>query len=203
MRRLSDDGYFTWIISDNDGETMHLMELFEEYDKEHRVNLLKSTDFLSANFYAGCSMPDAKASFISNREIFSRYKGKTAVRRKDKRLKPVKHYMELKEKDFIVHREHGIGVFEGIKTLNIDDENADFIYLRYDGDDKLYLPVYKIGMIDKYVGSEGLPALSKLGGGGWHRTKEDIQKQLQMMAEELLRIYARREIDRRHPLSRR
>jgi transcription-repair coupling factor (superfamily II helicase) len=194
MRRISEGGYFTWIISDNDGETMHLMELFEEYDKEHKVNLLKSTDFLSANFYSGCSMPDAKASFISNREIFSRYKGKIAVRRKDKRLKPVKHYMELKEKDFIVHREHGIGVFEGIKTLNIDDENADFIYLRYDGDDKLYLPVYKIGMIDKYVGSEGSPVLSKLGGGGWHRTKEEIQKQLQMMAEELLRIYARREV---------
>jgi transcription-repair coupling factor (superfamily II helicase) len=193
MRQLAADGYFTWIISDNDGETMHLMELFEEYDKENGVNLLKSTDFLSANFYSGCALPGAKAAFISNREIFLRYKGKIAVRRKDRNLKPVKHYMELKEKDFIVHREHGIGVFEGIKTLNIDDENADFIYLRYDGDDKLYLPVYKIDMIDKYVGSDNSPALSKLGGGGWRRTKEEIQKQLHLMAEELLRIYAKRE----------
>jgi transcription-repair coupling factor (superfamily II helicase) len=194
MRTLSDGGYFTWIISDNDGETMHLMELFEEYDKNNGVNLLKNTDFLSANFYSGCALPDAKACFISNREIFSRYRGKYAARRKDKNLKPVKHYMELKEKDFVVHREHGIGVFEGIKTMNIDDENSDFIYLRYDGDDKLYIPVYKIGMIDKYVGSETSPQLSRLGSGGWRKTKEEIQKQLHLMAEELLRIYARREV---------
>jgi transcription-repair coupling factor (superfamily II helicase) len=194
MQEMEDKGYYTYIMSDNDGETAHLKGLFEEYDKLHKVNLKKNTDFLNASLFAGCSLPDIKLSFISNREIFSRYKGKVAVRRRDKHLKPVKHYMELKEKDFIVHRDHGIGVFEGIRTLNIDDTNSDFIYLCYAGDDKLYLPVYKIGMIDKYVGGEGTPNLSKLGGTSWRRTKEEIQRQLHEMAQELLRIYARREV---------
>jgi transcription-repair coupling factor (superfamily II helicase) len=194
MKEMAEKGYYTYIISDNDGETEHLKGLFKEYDETHKANLLKNVKFLSASTFSGCSMPDIKLCFISNREIFSRYKGRVAIRRKDRHLKPVKHYMELKEKDYVVHRDHGIGVFEGIKTLDIDDTNSDFIYLRYAGDDKLYLPVYKIGMIDKYVGGEGSPALSKLGGVSWRRTKEEIQEQLHKMAEELLKIYAKREV---------
>jgi transcription-repair coupling factor (superfamily II helicase) len=190
---LEKGGYYNYIISDNDGETKHLKELFEEYDRENKINFFKNTEFISANSYAGCVLPGIKLSFISNREIFARYKGKVAGRRKEKFLKPIKHYMELKEKDYVVHREHGIGVFEGVKNMAIDDINSDFIYLRYAGDDKLYLPIYKISMIDKYVGSEGSPVLSKLGGTAWRRTKEEIQTQLKMMAEELLNIYAKRE----------
>lgn len=193
MKELEDGGYFNCIISDNDAETKHLKELFEEYDKENKVNLFKNTKFLAANNNSGCVLPDIKLSFISNREIFARYKGKVTGRRKEKFLKPVKHYMELKEKDYVVHRDHGIGVFEGVKAMAIDDINSDFIYIRYDGDDKLYLPIYKISMIDKYVGSEGSPVLSKLGGVSWKRTKEEIQNQLKMMAAELLNIYAKRE----------
>src|ERR1035437_4362491 len=193
MKELEDNGYFNYIISDNDAETKHLKEMFEEYDVEHRVNLFKNTKFLSANNSAGCVLPDIKMSFISNREIFARYKGKVTGRRREKFLKPVKHYMELKEKDHVVHREHGIGVFEGVKAMEIDGINSDFIYIRYLGDDKLYLPIYKISMIDKYVGSEGSPILSKLGGGSWKKTREEIENQLKMMAAELLNIYAKRE----------
>ncbi len=194
LNDLEEKGYKNYIISDNDGETKHLKETVEEYDKLHKVNLFKNTKFINANTYSGCVLPDIRLSFISNREIFERYKGKVAVRRKEKNLKPIKHYMELKEKDFVVHREHGIGVFEGIKTMDIDDTNSDFIYLRYAGDDKLYIPIYKIAMIDKYIGGEGNPSLSKLGGGSWKRTKEEIRKQLALMAEELLKIFAKREV---------
>ncbi|MCE5301432.1 MAG: DEAD/DEAH box helicase, partial [Spirochaetia bacterium] len=181
-----------WIISDNDGETEHLKELI----RENGEALAGSVGFINANSYAGCYMPSAGLCFISNREIFDRYKGRVAAKRAraQKQLKPIKHYMELKEGDHIVHRDHGIGVFEGVKTLTFDDITSDFIYLRYAGDDKLYLPIYKISAIDRYIGSEGIPVLSKLGAGAWRRTKEDIQNQIRLMAHELLQISAKREI---------
>ncbi len=139
-------------------------------------------------------MPAVKLCVISNREIFQRYKGKVLGRVKDGNLKPVKHFMELAQNDYIVHREHGIGIFNGIKTLSFDGESSDFILIKYEGDDKLYLPIYKIDMIDKYIGAESIPGLSKLGTNTWRRTKEDIQRELRRMAQELMRIYAKREV---------
>lgn len=194
IRDLSDSGYHICVISDNEGETKHLREEISKYSEANSLKLGASLEFLNANSCAGCSLPSIKLAFVSNREIFERYKGKVAMRKREKYLRPVRHFTELKEKDFIVHREHGIGVFEGIKTLEVDNTKADFILIRYLGDDKLYLPIYKIDMIDRYIGSEKAPALSKLGTGTWRRTKEDIQKELKMIAAELLEIYAQRQL---------
>ncbi len=184
---LKSEGYRIIIVSDNSGETMHIRELLGKQG-------INNIEFYDAQIDAGFLMPEIKLCIISNREIFERYKGKLSKKIKDRNLKPVKSILELKPKDYIVHREHGIGIFEGIKTLSIDDNLYDFVLIQYDGQDKLYLPVYKIDMIDKYIGSEKIPYLSRLGSPVFKKTKEQIRKELKLIAGELLKIYAKRKI---------
>jgi len=187
-------GMETYIVSDNEGETKHLKEIIGERNKELKEPLLPGIKFADADISRGCVIPEINTCIISNREVFERYKGKVLGRVRDKNLRPVKHYMELSAGDYVVHREHGIGVFDGVKTLAFDSKSSDFILVKYAGDDKLYIPVYNISLIDKYVGSESIPALSKLGTSAWRRTKEEIEKELRRMAQELLDIYAKRKV---------
>ncbi|MCX7698000.1 MAG: transcription-repair coupling factor [Candidatus Goldbacteria bacterium] len=189
LKKLKDNSYKIIIISDNTGETKHIRELLEKQG-------INGIEFYDAEIDAGFSIPEIKLCIISNREIFERYKGKLSRRIKDKSLKPVRSILELKEKDYVVHREHGIGVFEAIKTIQVDDNFYDFILIRYDGHDKLYLPVYKIDLIDKYIGSEKIPYLSRLGSPVFRRTKEQIRKELKVIAEELLKVYAKRKVEK-------
>lgn len=189
LKELISDNYRIIIASDNAGETRNLKQLLEKQN----INGIK---FYDAEIDAGFLIPEIKFCLISNREIFERYKGKLSKKIKDKNLKPVKSILDLKEKDYIVHREHGIGIFEGIKTISVDDIPSDFILIQYDRQDKLYLPVYKIDMIDKYIGSERIPYLSRLGSPVFKRTKEQIRKEMKLIAEELLKVYAKRKMEK-------
>ncbi len=189
LKNFINNSYKVIIASDNEGETNHIKELL----KKQGIN---GVEFYNAEIDAGFSIPDMKFCLISNREIFERYKGKLSKRIKDKNLKPVKSILELKEKDYVVHREYGIGIFNGIKTIKVDDNLADFILIQYDKQDKLYLPVYKIDLIDKYIGSDKIPGLSRLGSPVFKKTKEQIRRELKEIAEELLKVYAKRKIEK-------
>ncbi|HDT15380.1 MAG TPA: DEAD/DEAH box helicase, partial [Firmicutes bacterium] len=178
------------LVSDNEGETEHLKEMIRERSPEGQDARISA--FMNGDIEKGYVFPEAKLIVISNREIFQRYKGKVLGRLKQGNLKRIKHTIELEENDLIVHREHGIGIFGGVKSLSFEGISGDFILIKYAGDDKLYIPIHKIDMIDKYIGTEKLPSLSKLGTEFWKRTREDIQKQLEKMAAELLEIYAKR-----------
>jgi len=187
LKNLGRQNYDIFIASDNEGETKHLQEILFERG-------IGNVKFINAALDSGFNIKEIKLCVISNREIFERYKGKIAGRIKEKSLKPIKSFLELKEKDYVVHRDYGIGIFEGVKTLMVDDNLQDFILIRYADNDKLYLPMYKINLIDKYVGSENIPALSKLGSPIFRRTKEQIRKELKIIADELLKIYAQRKM---------
>ncbi|MFW6210873.1 MAG: DEAD/DEAH box helicase, partial [bacterium] len=180
------------IVSDNEGETEHLKDIIRERNAETDGRTAQVREYINGDIEKGYVFPEGSLTVISNREIFERYKGKVLGRLKDGNLRRIKHAVELEKNDPVVHKEHGIGVFEGIKNLTVDEKAGDFILIRYAGDDKLYIPIDRINLIDKYVGSEKLPSLSKLGTDFWKRTKKDIEKQLEKMAAELLEIYAKR-----------
>ncbi len=184
---LIKDGYSVYAASDNEAETRHLREISGEV--KEKIN------FINASLSEGFVLKSHKVCLISNREIFQRYKGSIKEKRKSpkKFSSKLSGVSELSPGDFVVHRDHGIGIFEGVKTVTVDEITADFILLKYAGDDKLYLPIYRIDLIDKYIGSDGLaPALSKLGTQVFRRTREQIKEELERMARELLNIYAGR-----------
>ncbi|MFP4021325.1 MAG: transcription-repair coupling factor, partial [Halanaerobium sp.] len=101
---------------------------------------------------------------------------------------------DLKAGDYVVHENHGIGKYLGVKTLEIQGQHKDYLVLKYAGEDKLYVPTGKINLVQKYIGSDaGNPKLYKLGSSDWKKVKEKVQKSVEEMAVGLLELYAERE----------
>jgi transcription-repair coupling factor (superfamily II helicase) len=96
------------------------------------------------------------------------------------------------EGELIVHREHGIGRFEGLITVEVNNTRHDCLKLIYDGDDKLFLPVENIDLVSRYGATDGPVSLDKLGGVAWQKRKSALKKRLKMAAEALIKVAAER-----------
>ncbi len=99
---------------------------------------------------------------------------------------------ELKLNDLVVHVKHGVGVYEGLKIMNISGVDSEYIQVGYKNKDKLYLPVYRVGQLQKYSGHSQTMILDKLGGTGWEKVKIKVKNHLRDIASELLQLYAKR-----------
>ena len=131
--------------------------------------------------------------FLSEEEIFVK---KTSRRR----VRPtregyfLKSFGDLKEGDFVVHTDFGIGVYRGLKKITVGKIENDFLVIEYQDGDKLYLPVNALEKIQRYLGPEGYtPKIEKMGGTSWDAVKERVKKSVRDVAEELVAIYAARE----------
>lgn len=111
------------------------------------------------------------------------------------------NFADLKPGDLVVHKLHGIGVYEGLKVMPIQGLPAEFIQLKYKGNDRLYLPVYRVHQIQKYSGPSSAALVDKLGGPGWEKTKSKVRSHLRDVAAELLEIYAKRSVAERPSFS--
>ena len=101
-----------------------------------------------------------------------------------------------------MHKVHGIGRYVGVENVLVNGVHRDYLLLAYAGEDKLYVPVEQVNMLHKYVGSEGsVPRLSKMGGKDWQRTTAKAAKAITELAEELLKLYAQRQIIPGHAFS--
>lgn len=143
--------------------------------------------------------PGLKLLIASDEEIFGK---KTHI----KKWRPVregfflKSFGELKEGDFVVHTEHGIGLYRGLQKLAVAGVENDFLLLEYLDGDKLYLPVDRLDQIQRYLGSDGRPPkVDRLGGVSWDAVKERVKKSIREVAEELVAVYAAREVTERSP----
>ncbi len=107
---------------------------------------------------------------------------------------------DLKPSDLVVHIKHGVGVYEGLKIMNIGGVESEFIQVAYKDKDKLYLPVYRVGQLQKFSGAAQTGLLDKLGGTGWEKTKIKVKSHLRDIAAELLQLYAKRNEMHRLPI---
>jgi transcription-repair coupling factor (superfamily II helicase) len=109
---------------------------------------------------------------------------------------------ELSKDDIVVHREHGLGVYQGLVTLTLKNITNDFLEIHYQGEDKLYVPVDRLNSISKYKGiSDKKPKLDKLGTKKWLQQKKKIQESVWQVAQDLLKLYAKRELQKGSALS--
>jgi transcription-repair coupling factor (superfamily II helicase) len=114
----------------------------------------------------------------------------------------LRNLSELKPDDYVVHLDHGVGIYRGLRHLQVAGTEGDYLHLEYAGGDRLYLPVDRIGLVQKYVGADGeKPPIDKLGGTNWEKVKAKTKESILAMAKELLAIYAAREIHARKELS--
>lgn len=102
---------------------------------------------------------------------------------------------QLSEDDFIVHMDHGIGIYRGLKQLEVGGVLGDFLHLEYADEARLFLPVENIARVQKYVGVEGkTPVLTKLGSKGWERSKAKVKERVAELAGQLINLYAERQL---------
>lgn len=132
--------------------------------------------------------------FLTSNELFLVKEKQKKYRTKFKYSSSISDINKLSVGDYVVHNIHGIGVYNGIKTLSLSGVQKDYVEVLYQGEDKLYIPVEKIDLLNKYTGKEGYaPKVNKLGGSEWEKTKNRVKKKVQDMADDLLQLYAERE----------
>ena len=139
---------------------------------------------------------------LSSKELFNNVEKKKKYNTKFKYSSSIKDITKLAVGDYVVHNVHGIGVYNGIKTLTVSGISKDYLEVLYLGTDKIYIPVEKIDLLSKYSGQEGVaPKVNKLGGVEWAKTKERVRKKINDVADKLLALYAERESRRGHAFS--
>ena len=154
---------------------------------------LAGVNIVQAALSCGFESPKLKIALVTEKELFAK-EGRRRQRRTYKGGEKIANFLDLRAGDYIVHIYQGIGQYMGVERLKVGDVERDYLLIRYQGEDKLYLPVDQLDLIQKYVGNEGnAPKLNRLGGSEWGRTKAKVRAAVQEMADKLLALYAARE----------
>ena len=161
---------------------------------ENRLNIINKTlnkGFMYENYI-----------LLTETELFNKRINKAKYKTNFKYSSKIRNVNVLEVGDYVVHNIHGIGVYNGIKTLSKGDYLKDYLEILYQGKDKLYIPVEKIELISKYNGKEGVaPKINKLGGTEWEKTKLRVKTKVKEVAEKLLKLYALREMKKGYAFS--
>jgi transcription-repair coupling factor (superfamily II helicase) len=141
----------------------------------------------------GFEYPLINFVLVSDKEIFGQERkiNKAKLRKSANRIKA---FTDLSIGDYVVHQNHGIGQYIGIEKLVVEGASKDYLKIKYQGDDFLYVPTNQLDLIQKYIGADGkIPRLHKLGGTDWAKTKSKVRKSVQELARGLLELYAARQ----------
>ena len=181
-------------IATTPGRAERVSELLEEYDLRavavDRAEMTSAAGLLVATgqLSRGFRLPGAGLRVHAEADLFAEPRG---AARPPATRSFLSNLRDLKVGHHIVHVDHGIGVFVGLKRMAIGDAAHELMEIRYDGGDKLFVPVDQLDLVQKYTGSQR-PALDRLGGTSWERAKTRVRKAMRDMAQELLRLYAAR-----------
>ena len=141
----------------------------------------------------GVAFPDAKVTLFGNSDLFEVTPSLERPSRKIRTSGFFSDFAELKPGDYVVHVDHGIGQFDGLRQIESDGHHGEFMLLRYAEDSRLYVPLERMDLVQSYRVVEGThPTLDKLGGTGWNTRKTRVRKSLEDMADQLLTLYAAR-----------
>ncbi|WJE15889.1 transcription-repair coupling factor [Halobacillus sp. ACCC02827] len=209
MDRWEKQGYSVVILAPDEKRQEKIQSVLDDYDMEAVVSkeevklpLVKPT-IVQGNISSGFEWPMHKLAVLTENELFKKRTAKPK-RKKQKmsNAERIKSYQELKVGDYIVHASHGIGKYLGIETLKMGGNHKDFLMVKYSGNDKLYVPIDQIDLIQKYVGSEGKePKVYKLGGSEWKKVKSKVQSSVEDIADDLIQLYAEREASKGYAFS--
>src|SRR5438270_817937 len=160
-----------------------------------------TTTLVKAYIPDGMILPDAGLTVFGTRDLFDESESVVSrpQRQKSKTSAFLSDFRDLQVGDYVVHVEHGIGQYQGLKEINQGDGNAEFMVLEYAEGAKLYVPLTRLDLVQKYRSQEGAkPVLNHLGTAAWSRTKARVRKAMQDMTEELLKLYAQRKTAQGH-----
>lgn len=196
-------------VMPSDGMVDRIVEIFDDYDIAIVPCRQGFQEAVHHQFSATCgklssgfSSSSLRLHLLTHEAIFSKLEPKREIRRAarhSKREKFLSDFKDLQTGDYVVHIDHGIGVFGGLKQLGVGNDYREFVVLLYRDEAKLYVPVDRLDLIQKYAGGgEAKPRIDRLGGASWAKTKNRIRKSMRKLAEDLLKLYARREMASGH-----
>lgn len=177
-------------------------ELFRDFDIQS-VNvsnnqLIDGTiQIVFGDLQTGFELPTEKLVVITEKEIFQTAIKKRARKQTISNAERLKSYSDLKTGDYVVHANHGIGKYIGMQTLEVDGRHQDYMTILYQNNDKLFIPVTQLDLIQKFVAAESkTPRVNKLGGSEWSKTKRKVSSKIEDIADDLIKLYADREAEK-------
>ncbi len=213
VQKLTGQGNQVLFSVPNTGEVERLADIFTEYNVSFRLGSrtrggesyadetsyfageIHTTTLAKAYVPDGVLFPQAHLAIFGARDLFdeSDTVASRPQRQKSKVSAFLSDFRDLQVGDYVVHVEHGIGQYQGLKEINQGDGNAEFMLLEYAEGARLYVPLTRLDLIQKYRSSEGAkPTLNHLGTQAWSKTKARVRKAMKDMADELLKLYAER-----------
>ncbi|WP_297633795.1 transcription-repair coupling factor [uncultured Clostridium sp.] len=174
------------VLRDRDIESVYKDEVDEIHDGEVVITF--------GNLLSGFEYPKQKLCVISDKEVFGEAKRKLKKKTKNKKgVSKITSFTDLKIGDYVVHVNHGVGVYKGIKQMDVGGIKRDYLDIVYQKGDKLYIPVDQLDLIQKYIGGEGkVPKVNKLGGIEWQKAKLKAKTSINEIAKDLVKLYAER-----------
>ena len=155
-------------------------------------------EYIPAIASFGTEIEEFKFVILTDRELFNK-RSKEITTTKRSYYKEKAEYIEsindIKEGEYVVHSVHGIGIYKGLTREAFDGQMKDYLTIEYAGADKLYIPAEQINMLCRYRGSGAIrPKLSKMGGKDWDNVKTKVKKEVETIAYDLLKLYAKRKM---------
>ena len=215
-RTLVEQGNRVVFFAASVGEVERLADIFQEYAVPYQLSLDsadQASPYLAQRPYAaseasvllarghvrnGVMLPDSRVAIFGSQDLFDRAEADSAASeqiRSGQMGAFASDIGDLKEGDYVVHATHGIGQFIGIREIAQGDQKGDFMLLEYHGGSRLYVPLSRLDLIQRYRGAgDNHPGLDKLGGASWEKTKSRVKAKMRDMAEELLKLYAQRQL---------
>jgi transcription-repair coupling factor (superfamily II helicase) len=199
LRRSRSEGEQAVFVASTSGRAERMIELARDYqvvatpadrtEDAHFAALLVTVGHLARGF----RLPDGQLTIYAEADVFEEERRAPEQRRRSATRAFLSDLRDLKVGDFVVHVDHGIGAFVGLKQLSVapGEPPQEFMELRYSGEDKLFVPVERLDLVQKYTGA-ARPPVDRLGGQTWEKAKTRVKKAMRDMAEELLKLYAAR-----------
>jgi len=222
VERLTRDGKRVMFAVSSTGEVERLADVFNEYNLSFRIGSrtpkpgsevfveestyfaeeIAATTIVKAYVPEGVAIPDANFVLFGTRDLFDESEVSLGrpQRQKSKVSAFLSDFRDLAIGDYVVHVEHGIGQYQGLREIPQEDGgNLEFMVLEYAEGARLYVPLTRLDLVQKYRSSEGVkPVLNRLGTQQWQKTKARVKKAMKDMAEELLKLYAARKTAEGH-----
>ncbi len=201
LREGAGEGASTLILCDNDGQLERLEEILQEAG-----DLGSATTLAIGSLAEGFTLPEADPPIrvFTDHEIFRRSR-RLGNRRRFQGAVSLESLAQLTPGDYVVHMDHGIGKFLGLQRIEVVGEELEALAVEYAGGEILRVPVHRLDLVERWVGeSEDTepPAVHRIGGKRWKNLRQKTEKAIEVMATELLELYADRQMAEGHAFSR-
>ena len=200
LQKWKKEGYRIALLSASRTRAKRLASDLQEYelnsfysddrDREIQPGEIMVTD---GNLHHGYEYPLIRFAVLTESDIFGREKKKRKKRHTYEGTK-IQSFTDLNVGDFVVHESHGLGIYRGIEKIEVDKVIKDYMKIEYSGGSNLYVLATQSDVIQKYAGADAKPPkLNKLGGQEWNKTKTRVHKAVQIVAQDLVKLYAVRQ----------